>query len=215
MMIFSILAQRWRGRFFVLALVFGLIACFEHSAAAQGNCPGADGNDLIPDDDALNACLATGGTILLDADVTYGYRIESGLTLSVNGTVLTATSNWGYRALLYVSNPNLSAPILNVLDGVSNYQISNIWFYGNKFDRNGRPLFVGAVQVKKNCISFHLMPLYGDRALLEGMSAHLRGRMQGKSCFNFTTIEPAQVRELSALTKRGIARFRKVKLPWE
>ena len=38
--------------------------------------------------------------------------------------------------------------------------------------------------------------------------------MQGKSCFNFTTIEPAHVKELSALTKKGLARIKNVKLPW-
>jgi hypothetical protein len=39
--------------------------------------------------------------------------------------------------------------------------------------------------------------------------------MQGKACFNFTTIEPAHVKELSALTKRGLARMKTLKLPWE
>jgi len=29
--------------------------------------------------------------------------------------------------------------------------------------------------------------------------------MQGKSCFNFTTIDTAQLKELDALTKQGLA----------
>jgi hypothetical protein len=32
--------------------------------------------------------------------------------------------------------------------------------------------------------------------------------------FHFTTIEPAHVKELSALTKKGLARIKNVKLPW-
>jgi hypothetical protein len=81
-------------------------------------------------------------------------------------------------------------------------------------DRVGRPLSVAAVQIKKNYVSFHLMPIYADAALLAEASPELRKRMQGKACFNFDAIEPDQVKELSALTKKGIERFRRVKLPW-
>jgi hypothetical protein len=82
-------------------------------------------------------------------------------------------------------------------------------------DRVGRPLFVAAVQTKKNYVSFHLMPVYSDPGLLKGLSPALRKRMQGKSCFNFTTVDAEQIRELSSLTKTGIARFKNIKLPWE
>jgi hypothetical protein len=81
-------------------------------------------------------------------------------------------------------------------------------------DRIGRPLFVAAVQIEKNYVSYHLMPVYGAPQLLKGISSALRKRMQGKSCFNFTTIDPEQVKELSALTKTGIEAFKNIKLPW-
>ena len=81
-------------------------------------------------------------------------------------------------------------------------------------DRIGRPLFVAAVLVKKTYVSYHLMPVYAVPELLKGMSPGLKKRMQGKSCFNFTTIEPEQARELAALTKAGIKALRNVKLPW-
>lgn len=81
-------------------------------------------------------------------------------------------------------------------------------------DRIGRPLFVAAVQIKKNYVSYHLMPVYGVPRLLNRISPALKKRMQGKSCFNFTSIDPEQVKELSSLTKTGIAAFRNVKLPW-
>ena len=35
--------------------------------------------------------------------------------------------------------------------------------------KNGRALFFGAVQVKKGFVSFHLMPVYVQPALLEGV----------------------------------------------
>ena len=38
-------------------------------------------------------------------------------------------------------------------------------------------------------------------------SPSLRKRTQGKSCFNFTAIEPTHVSELAALTKKGFNGF--------
>jgi hypothetical protein len=32
--------------------------------------------------------------------------------------------------------------------------------------------------------------------------------------FNFTTVEPGQLKELAAVTKKGIAGFKNLKLPW-
>jgi len=74
-------------------------------------------------------------------------------------------------------------------------------------DRIGRPLLCAWVQVNKNYVSYHLMPVYGNKALRDSLSPSLRKRMQGKSCFNFTTVERGQLRELAAVTKKGIAGF--------
>ncbi len=74
--------------------------------------------------------------------------------------------------------------------------------------KNGKPLFFGAVQVRKSCVSFHLMPVYVQPALVAGVSPELRARMQGKSCFNFSSPEPALFEELAALTKAGFESYR-------
>ena len=74
--------------------------------------------------------------------------------------------------------------------------------------KNKKPLFFGAVQVKKSYVSFHLMPVYMKPDLLASVSPDLKSRMQGKSCFNFTAIEPALFKELAALTKAGYASYR-------
>jgi hypothetical protein len=81
-------------------------------------------------------------------------------------------------------------------------------------DRTGRPLFAAAVQIKKNYVSYHLLPLYMNPDLLKTVSPALRKRMQGKACFNFVSIDPADAKELSALTKKGLAGFKNLKLPW-
>lgn len=81
-------------------------------------------------------------------------------------------------------------------------------------DRLGRPLFCASVESNKNYVSFHLMPVYMNPSLRDSLSPGLRKRMQGKSCFNFTTVDPVQLKELAAVTKKGIAGFKNLKLPW-
>jgi hypothetical protein len=56
-------------------------------------------------------------------------------------------------------------------------------------DRIGRPLWAAAVQIKKNYVSYHLMP-------------------------NFKTIDAVEVKELSALTRAGLERIKTITLPW-
>ncbi len=62
--------------------------------------------------------------------------------------------------------------------------------------------FFGAVQVRKSYVSYHLMPVYENPALLEGVASGLLRRMQGRSCFNFTTVDASVLGELDALTGR-------------
>ena len=73
---------------------------------------------------------------------------------------------------------------------------------------NGTPLWFGGVQVKKRYVSYHLMPVYVNPALLEDVSPPLKKRMQGKSCFNFTKEDPALFEELAALTQAGFDDYR-------
>lgn len=68
---------------------------------------------------------------------------------------------------------------------------------------NKKPLFFGAVQTKKNYVSYHLMPVYVNPDLLNGISEPLRKRMQGKSCFNFRKIDEGLLSELAELTRSG------------
>jgi len=76
--------------------------------------------------------------------------------------------------------------------------------YSEKWKRS---LFFGSVQVKKNYVSFYLMPVYMYPGLLKGISPALKKRMQGKSCFNFKQPEPDLFAELTRLTKSGFDRF--------
>lgn len=68
--------------------------------------------------------------------------------------------------------------------------------------------FFAAAEIKKNYVSFHLMPIYCFPELADAISPNLRKRMQGKSCFNFKKLEPELFEELSAHIKTGIERYR-------
>jgi hypothetical protein len=73
--------------------------------------------------------------------------------------------------------------------------------------RPNEPLFFGAARIGKQYVSYYLMPVYVEPALLEGMSAGLKKRRQGKSCFNFTRVDDALLAELEGLTARGFAMY--------
>lgn len=69
-------------------------------------------------------------------------------------------------------------------------------------------IFFGSVQIKKNYVSFHLMPVYWYPDLLDDISPQLKSRMQGKSCFNFTSVNEDVFQELAGLTERSVQRFK-------
>ena len=90
-----------------------------------------------------------------------------------------------------------------VTDAPGNYYLNT-----RKTDEKGKPVFFGMVKSSKNKVAYHLMPVYCHPELLEGVSEALRGRMQGKSCFNFVSEDEAMLSELSLLTERGIEAYR-------
>jgi hypothetical protein len=79
-------------------------------------------------------------------------------------------------------------------------------------DKNGKEHFFGSVQIKKNYVAFHLMPLYCNPSLLEGISEDLKKRMQGKSCFNFRKTDETLFQELRSLTSSSFDDFKKQEL---
>ena len=97
------------------------------------------------------------------------------------------------------------APKLNVTaDSKDVYSIDGP--YSEKWKRD---LFFASAQVKKNYVSFYLMPVYMYPDLLKDISLDLKKRMQGKSCFNFRKVDLDLFEELAALTKKGYQRYQK------
>ena len=104
------------------------------------------------------------------------------------------------KAILKPYEPRLSVTI----DSSEGYSLD-----APKAGPNKKPMFFGAAVIKKNYVSFHLMPVYVHPELLEGISDGLRKRMQGKSCFNFKAVDEDTLAELRQLTERGFEAFRK------
>lgn len=102
---------------------------------------------------------------------------------------------------------SIMAPYARQLDAKKD-DPSELYLDTRHIQKNRKPLFFGAVQIKKTFVSFHLMPVYLNPELLDGISAALAGRMQGKSCFNFAEVDKPLFRELAALTRASYASFR-------
>lgn len=81
--------------------------------------------------------------------------------------------------------------------------VKTLWIEPGKAE----PAWFGAVQLKKNYISYHLMPLYALPALCDHVPSELRKRMQGKSCFNFKKSEAALFDALETLTAECAAAY--------
>ena len=99
------------------------------------------------------------------------------------------------------------APYASQLD-TKNDDAAELYIDTWHIQKNKKPLFFGAVQVKKSYVSFHLMPVYVDPGLLETVSAELKARMQGKSCFNFSSIDKPLLKELKALAEAGFQSYK-------
>ena len=69
--------------------------------------------------------------------------------------------------------------------------------------KNKKALDFGSVRVRKTYVSFHLMPIYVNPELVEGMSVALSKRKQGKSCFNFNEPNERLFAELKKLVHAG------------
>lgn len=69
------------------------------------------------------------------------------------------------------------------------------------------PAWFAALQIKKAYVSCHLMPLYALPHLRDGVSPDLLKRMQGKSCFNFKTVDAALFDQLSRLIAECAAAY--------
>jgi hypothetical protein len=70
------------------------------------------------------------------------------------------------------------------------------------------PLFFAGVTSRKSYVSFYLMPVYIQPALLEGISPELKKRMQGKSCFNFKVVDDVLFEELARMTEQGFLSYK-------
>jgi len=92
---------------------------------------------------------------------------------------------------------------MDVAQNTANYYLLNT----RHLMKNKQPLCFGGVRKGKAYVSFYLMSVYACTDLLKEMSPELKKRMQGKSCFNFKSVDERLFTELANLTKAGAAKF--------
>ena len=68
---------------------------------------------------------------------------------------------------------------------------------------NNKPMFFASVQIKKAYVSVYLMPVYCHPELLDDISPELQKRMQGKSCFNFKSVDAELFQQLKTLVAKS------------
>ena len=79
---------------------------------------------------------------------------------------------------------------------------STVRAWGGKLKTASIP--VAWVELRANYVSYHLMGVGGNTKLTEGLSRPLRARMQGKTCFNFTTVDEGLFDELQRVTTESL-----------
>ena len=72
--------------------------------------------------------------------------------------------------------------------------------------RGGR-MYFGAVRTGKSYVSYHLFPVYACPQVARAISTGLKRRMHGKSCFNFTAVDPVLFGEVARITEEGFRAY--------
>lgn len=75
-----------------------------------------------------------------------------------------------------------------------------------------KDLWFGGVEIKKNYVSFHLVPVYMFPEMFGNISAELKQNMQGKSCFSLKKPDKQIFGELADLTRRSFEIFKQKEL---
>ena len=81
---------------------------------------------------------------------------------------------------------------------------------GGLHPKHRKPMPIAWAEIGKNYVSFHHMGVYARPDLLKTVSKKLKARMQGKSCFNFTSVDEPLFAELEELTVSAFEAFQKL-----
>jgi len=110
-----------------------------------------------------------------------------------------------FKALREILTPYTSKDARVVHDKLGYYYLETT------FSVMGRgPLMFASVRKGKGYVSYHLLPLYMNRALQSKVSADLKRRKQGIACFNFAKPDEKLFAEVAKITRLGWEAFKKM-----
>ncbi len=108
-----------------------------------------------------------------------------------------------FEAIIAILRP-LASQLAIVKDDHEQFYLDS-----RQLDDKGKPIFFAAARLGKDKVLAYLMPVYTDPVLLAEISLPLKKRMQGKSCFNFKTLDAALLTEWELLARAGLALYQK------
>jgi hypothetical protein len=71
-------------------------------------------------------------------------------------------------------------------------------------------MYFASVVARKDVVSFYFMPIYYHEKDFADIAPGLMKRLKGKTCFQFTTLEQIDEKEVSVMLKRGTQAWRKL-----
>lgn len=87
-------------------------------------------------------------------------------------------------------------------------ELGKYYLVSKKLNEKKQEIWFGGVEIKKNYVSFHLVPVYFFPELLNPISPGLKKRLTGKACFNFKKPDDAVFTDLENLTKESFEAFK-------
>jgi len=86
---------------------------------------------------------------------------------------------------------------------------------GGVHPRTKKAFPVAWTEINKNYVSFHLMSVYAIPRVRSAVPEALEKRMQGKSCFNFNSVDASLLRQLSELTATSLTDLPRNPMEWK
>ena len=93
---------------------------------------------------------------------------------------------------------------------VSENSLKRYCLEGGLHPKHKKPIPIAWAEIGKHYVSFHHMGVYAYTGLLKDVSPKLKARMQGKSCFNFKSLDEPLFAELEELTVRAFQEFQQL-----
>jgi len=71
-----------------------------------------------------------------------------------------------------------------------------------------KEMFFASVEVQKNDVAFHFIPIYTNSNLIDELQPNLKSKLKGKSCFHFKNLNRELENEIADALEKGFQIFK-------